>query len=183
MGMEGEVGMGQWVVSRRDGDPDGPGATGPAGNGANGRPPRSTDDPGADQALELRAQELRGELAETVRELETRRAEQRVQQRLVALMAEEDPSAAPVRAEGPAAGVLVPLSAWQRMLDQLGNLHEAGQLLAEARERAAKAETQNEFLRERVRDLRGELERLQAEASTPLPPRAEPPGWRRFWRR
>jgi Tfp pilus assembly protein PilN len=50
--------------------------------------------------------------------------------------------------------LLVPLSAWNRMLDQLGNLHEAGRELAEARERAARAETEAAFLRERLADLR-----------------------------
>jgi hypothetical protein len=43
------------------------------------------------------------------------------------------------------------------MLDQLGNLHEAGQQLAEVSARAAKAETEAEFLRERVSDLRRQL--------------------------
>ena len=57
----------------------------------------------------------------------------------------------------PAGTLLVPLDAWQRMLDQLGNLHEAGQQLAEVSARAAKAETEAEFLRERVSDLRREL--------------------------
>jgi hypothetical protein len=37
---------------------------------------------------------------------------------------------------------------------QLGNLHKAGQELAEARERAARAETEATFLRERLAELR-----------------------------
>ena len=57
----------------------------------------------------------------------------------------------------PAGTLLVPLDAWQRMLDQLGNLHEAGQQLAEVSARAAKAETEAEFLKERVSDLREQL--------------------------
>lgn len=57
----------------------------------------------------------------------------------------------------PPGTLLVPLDAWQRMLDQLGNLHEAGQQLAEASARAAKAETEAEFLRERVADLSRQL--------------------------
>lgn len=58
----------------------------------------------------------------------------------------------------PAPGtLLVPLDAWQRMLDQLGHLHEAGQQLADVSARAAKAETEAEFLRERVAELRGQL--------------------------
>jgi hypothetical protein len=54
----------------------------------------------------------------------------------------------------PEGTMLVPLDAWNKMLNQLGNLHEAGQQLAEARERAAKAETEVQFLRERLADLR-----------------------------
>ena len=41
--------------------------------------------------------------------------------------------------------LIVPLEAWQTVLNQLGNLHEANQLMAEARERAAKAEAEAEF--------------------------------------
>jgi hypothetical protein len=58
----------------------------------------------------------------------------------------------------PASGVIVPLDQWTRVLNQLGNLHEAGQQLADARERAAKAETEAAFLKERLRELRAELE-------------------------
>ena len=58
--------------------------------------------------------------------------------------------------------MIVPLDAWNKMLNQLGNLHEAGQQLAEARERAAKAETEASFLRERLAELR------TAEVSSPL---------------
>ncbi|MCB1246105.1 MAG: hypothetical protein KDB69_02425 [Acidimicrobiia bacterium] len=50
--------------------------------------------------------------------------------------------------------LVVPIDAWNKMLAQLGNLHEAGQQLAEARERAAKAETEASFLRDRLRELR-----------------------------
>lgn len=50
--------------------------------------------------------------------------------------------------------LIVPVSAWNRMLDQLGNLHEAGRELAEARERAARAETEAAFLRERLAEMR-----------------------------
>ena len=58
----------------------------------------------------------------------------------------------------PEGSMLVPLDAWNRMLNQLGNLHEAGQQLAEARERAAKAETEARFLKERMSELRTELD-------------------------
>lgn len=70
----------------------------------------------------------------------------------------------------PEDAILVPVDAWRRMLDQLGNLHQAGQQLADARERAAKAETEAAFLRERLAEqrereaaLRAELERTRAE--------------------
>ena len=67
----------------------------------------------------------------------------------------DDPTSA--QREVPEGTMLVPLDAWNKMLNQLGNLHEAGQQLAEARERAAKAETQATFLRERLAELRLEL--------------------------
>ncbi len=61
----------------------------------------------------------------------------------------------------PEDSMLVPLDAWNKMLNQLGNLHEAGQQLAEARERAAKAETEARFLKERLAEMRGELEKTR----------------------
>lgn len=63
--------------------------------------------------------------------------------------------------------MIVPLDAWTKVLNQLGNLHEAGQQLAEARERAAKAETEAAFLRQRLAELR--------EAAAPAPAQAAPP--------
>ncbi len=51
--------------------------------------------------------------------------------------------------------MLVPIDAWTRILEQVGHVHEAGQQLADARERAARAETENEFLKEQLRDLKG----------------------------
>lgn len=59
--------------------------------------------------------------------------------------------------EPPPGTVLVPLEAWQRALDQIAHLHEAGRELAEARAAAAKFETTSDFLRERVRELQAEL--------------------------
>ena len=53
--------------------------------------------------------------------------------------------------------MLVPISAWKKVLDQLGNLHEADKLMAEARERAAKAVAESEFLREKLKNTREEL--------------------------
>jgi len=66
------------------------------------------------------------------------------------------PAAAPPVASD---SVLVPLDQWNRLLGQLGNIHEAGQQLAEARERMGRAETENVFLKERIRDLRAQLEK------------------------
>lgn len=68
--------------------------------------------------------------------------------------------------EVPEGTMLVPLDAWNKMLNQLGNLHEAGQQLAEARERAAKAETEARFLRERLRELRAEADRPSGPETT-----------------
>ena len=53
--------------------------------------------------------------------------------------------------------MMVPIYAWKKVLDQLGNLHEADKLMAEARERAAKAEAESEFLREKLKNTRDEL--------------------------
>ena len=97
--------------------------------------------------------------------------------------------------------MIVPLEAWDRMLMQLGNLHEAGQQLAEARERAARAETEATFLRERLAEMRAQDQTpaasapdLEVAASQPTPPapaeaRAVEPVWEyavrrwRLWRR
>jgi len=56
--------------------------------------------------------------------------------------------------------LLVPLDAWNTVLNQLGNLHEASQQMAEARERAAKAESEAEFLREKLKNTRQQLEEI-----------------------
>ena len=78
--------------------------------------------------------------------------------------------------------MLVPRDAWDRLLAQLGHLHEAGQQLAEARERAAKAETEATFLRERLAEIRQERDglRRQVEAS---PPPVVPRSFRSLFRR
>jgi len=67
----------------------------------------------------------------------------------------------------PEGSMLVPLDAWNKMLNQLGNLHEAGQQLAEARERAAKAETEAQFLKERLSEMRSQLEGERLSAAQP----------------
>ena len=78
--------------------------------------------------------------------------------------------------EAPPGTLLVPLDAWQRMLDQLGNLHQAGQQLADASARAARAETEAEFLKERVADLRRQLAEAHASTDAGSPDQApEPP--------
>jgi len=66
--------------------------------------------------------------------------------------------------------MLVPRDAWDRLLAQLGNLHEAGQQLAEARERAAKAETEAAFLRERLAEIRQERDGLRRRLEDPPAP-------------
>jgi len=77
------------------------------------------------------------------------------------------PSASPSPPEG---SVLIPIDSWQKMLTQLGNLHEAGQQLAQARERAAKAETESLFLRERIADMRQTIARLEGTEAPPARP-------------
>jgi hypothetical protein len=69
----------------------------------------------------------------------------------------------------PPGTMIVPIAAWDRMLMQLGNLHEAGQQLAEARERAAKAETEATFLRERLAELRAQVEPPVEPGPAPAP--------------
>ncbi len=86
-----------------------------------------------------------------------------------------DPTAPP--AEGtPPGTMIVPIDAWNKMLNQLGNLHEAGQQLAVARERAVKAETEATFLRERLAELRNAgSEPPQPEPGTAAAPAPTPP--------
>lgn len=81
---------------------------------------------------------------------------------------------APAR-EAPEGSVLVPVDAWNRMINQLGNLHEAGQQLAEARERAARAETEAVFLRERLSELRKQTEQQSEPVPAPVAPELEHP--------
>ena len=101
---------------------------------------------------------------------------------VAALRAEAPPATAvPARPRrtGPTddgTAMLVPRDAWDRLMDQLGNLHEAGKALAEARERAARAETEATFLRERLSDLRGERDRLRSAGPTAGPGPEPAPG-------
>ena len=57
--------------------------------------------------------------------------------------------------------LLVPLDAWNTVLNLLGNLHEASQQMAEARERAAKAELEADFLREKLKNTRQQLDEVK----------------------
>ena len=104
----------------------------------------------------------------------------------VPLRAERQPSQAvdeppssphPVSAEERSAPdtMIVPIDAWNKMLSQLGNLHEAGQQLAEARERAAKAETEAAFLRSRLAELRSEGNDSPTGVTIETPMPAPPP--------
>ena len=65
-----------------------------------------------------------------------------------------------IHVEGQEDSLLVPLDAWNTVLNQLGNLHEASQQMAEARERAAKAEAEAEFLREKLKNTREQLDQV-----------------------
>ncbi len=90
------------------------------------------------------------------------------------------PVAAPAdeAASVPEGGMLVPIDTWTRVLDQLANLHQAGQELAEARERAARAETEAAFLREQLATLRTTRRAppRRRTASAPARPAATTPG-------
>lgn len=87
-------------------------------------------------------------------------------------------------AAGPTAdgtAMLVPRDAWDKLMDQLGNLHEAGQMLAEARERAARAETEAGFLRERLAEMRQERDGLRGGGDAETASRDGAPGlWARL---
>lgn len=92
--------------------------------------------------------------------------------------------------EAPPGTMIVPIDAWNKVLNQLGNLHEAGQQLADARERAAKAETETRFLRERLAEIRAEhQEPIPAVEPDPQPepdsrsePDPESVGSTTYWR-
>lgn len=65
--------------------------------------------------------------------------------------------------------MVVPLDTWTRILEQVGNVHEAGQQLADARERAARAETENTFLREQLTEFKAQRRPTRRPASKPGP--------------
>ena len=73
----------------------------------------------------------------------------------------EDQNSIDQKSDNSEESLIVPLEAWNTVLNQLGNLHEASQLMAEARERAAKAEVEAEFLREKLKSTREELEKAK----------------------
>jgi hypothetical protein len=90
--------------------------------------------------------------------------------------------------------MLVPRDAWDKVMSQLGHLHQAGQELAEEARARAKAETKVEFLQERMGELRAERDKLAEKVEVyrerldhemepppePAPPRSS--WWRRVWR-
>lgn len=94
--------------------------------------------------------------------------------RAVTPLESESPSPTPAPPAKRSEGVLVPLDQWTSLLNQLGNLHQAGQQLAEARERAAKAETEARFFSERLKEMRTELAEAKLQASPPEPIPAPP---------
>ena len=90
----------------------------------------------------------------------------------------------PPAPDTPPGTMIVPIDAWNKMLNQLGNLHDAGQQLAEARERAAKAETESTFLRAQLAEDRTQAS--DVESSEPEPdvpePDPEPEETTTYWR-
>jgi hypothetical protein len=80
-----------------------------------------------------------------------------------------DDAAAGPRQEGDA--MLVRLSDWQRLMDQVGNVFELSRELADSSARAAKAETQAEFFRGRFQEERDRVRELEQQ----LAEQREPP--------
>ena len=113
-------------------------------------------------SVRARAESLHGKDAKRAPSSELRAAStEEVSGRQTPVASQEEEAQAEAKAEEaadasvePPATMIVPVDAWNKMLNQLGNLHEAGQQLAEARERAAKAETESLFLRERLAEMR-----------------------------
>ncbi len=105
---------------------------------------------------------IRGWSEQIGRDLDVRVTEEDQEAVVVDLDPGRPPHAPAEKPQIPEGSMLVPLDAWNKMLNQLGNLHEAGQQLAEARERAGKAETEARFLKERLAELRAELDRTRA---------------------
>jgi hypothetical protein len=97
--------------------------------------------------------------------------------------ASERDTAQPPAPESPPGTMIVPIDAWNKMLNQLGNLHEAGQQLAEARERAAKAETESKFLRAQLAEGRTQSPEPEPDITEPKPePDPEPEETTTYWR-
>ena len=84
-------------------------------------------------------------------------SEEKEKQKVVEEILTSDPVSEDTISEG---SLIVPLDAWNTVLNQLVNLHEANQLMAEARERAAKAEAESEFLREKLKTIRQQLDEV-----------------------
>lgn len=92
------------------------------------------------------------------------------------------PAAAPApEAETPPGSVLVPLAAWEKTLEQLGNLHQAGQELAAARELVGRLEEREHFAQERRRLAEERTAALEAELAELRKGETKPDADRRRW--
>jgi hypothetical protein len=67
--------------------------------------------------------------------------------------------------------MIVPLDTWTRILEQVGHVHEAGQQMADAKERAARAETENRFLHEQIKELKSQRRPTRRTTPKPATPR------------
>lgn len=92
------------------------------------------------------------------------------------------PAPAP-EAETPPGSVLVPLAAWEKTLEQLGNLHQAGQELAAARELVGRLEEREAFARERRRAAEERADALEAELAELRKGDKPDADRRRWWQR
>lgn len=103
--------------------------------------------------------------------------------------AEREPAgviAPPGSVVAPPGSMVAPTAQRESVPGQLGDLHQVGQDLAEARERAAKAETENAFLRERMAEMRAAAETPEPHPAGPETAPTATPGRaprRRWWQR
>ncbi len=78
--------------------------------------------------------------------------------------------------------MVVPISDWQRLMDQVSNVFEISRELADTSARAARAETQSEFFRDRFQEERTRAHELEQQL-TELRQRPPAPERRRWFRR
>lgn len=76
-------------------------------------------------------------------------------------------------------GLLIPRDDWAKMMSQLGNMLEMSERVTAASAEAAKERTANEFLRERLAELRERLETAEAKLAENETAHAGRRGWRR----